>query len=87
MAIRKNYKFYLKVAANQILTKRGKCLHVGDWQLEKVLYRRCIECGAFIPFRNPFETIDSGETGAADFDMEFPHSHISHIQIDPASLA
>lgn len=77
---RKSYKFYLKVAANQILTKRGHCVHK-EAGIERVVYWKCHECGAYVAFRNPEDLKIFGEVSKADAEWEFPYSHIEHIDI------
>jgi len=53
-----SYKKYLRISANQIIEKRKRCVHVAKEDI--VYYKRCQDCGEFIPFRTEEDILRRG---------------------------
>lgn len=71
-----SYKRYLRIAADQIVERRKKCPHKGEYRYDPVFYFKCHDCGAYVPFRNPEDIKRRGI-------MPEVHVQLTHIHIEP----
>jgi hypothetical protein len=66
------YKKYLNHALQILDDKRKKCKH-GHFHTV-VYFKRCADCGAYIPFRIEADLTKRGEMGRLDYYYDNDHS-------------